>query len=101
MHLIISTHFIKAGMVDKAKRRIDANGEGMRQSPGFSFRYRMMAKDDPLKLVSITAWTDESAYLAYRKAARGTNKGADFEGESPYSQIVQEAYVVESESGER
>ena len=87
-------------MMDKAKRRIDANGEGMRQSPGFLFRYRMTAKDDPLKLVTITAWSDESAYLGYRKSARGTSRGPDFEGESPYKQIIQEAYLVESESGE-
>jgi len=94
MFIVVSTHSIKPGMVAVAERRIDANGDRMEAAPGFRFRYRLTANDDPLKLTTVTAWGSENDYQGDREAARSSRGDAPTE-ESPYAEIVQEGHSVE------
>ena len=97
MVILIVNHYIKPGLVETAARRLDANGDRMREMPGFRFRYRMVAKDNPLKLTTVTAWESEEAYEAWLKARRGGDPGPAFAGESPYERTDTEMHIVERE----
>ena len=93
MYLVVGTHQIKPGRLDEAKVRLDTNGERMRESSGFVFRYRTVAAEDDHKLVTITGWDDEQSFSAYREASRGAAPA----GDTPYVEVVQEFFTVEAE----
>ena len=95
MFLIVGTHLIKSGRLDEAKKRLDANGDRMRESSGFVFRYRTVAAENDHKLVTITGWDDEQSFSAYREASRAPGPGPT--GDTPYVEVVQDFYVVEAE----
>ena len=93
MFLVVGTHLIKSGRLDEAKKRLDVNGDRMRDSSGFVFRYRTVAAENDHKLVTITGWDDEQSFSAYREASRGAGPA----GDTPYVEVVQEFYTVEAE----
>ncbi|MDE2836254.1 MAG: hypothetical protein OXL97_01920 [Chloroflexota bacterium] len=93
MFLVVGTHLIKSGRLDEAKERLDANGDRMRASSGFVFRYRTVAAENDHKLVTITGWDDEPSFSAYREASRGAGPA----GDTPYVEVVQDFYNLEAE----
>jgi heme-degrading monooxygenase HmoA len=93
MHVVISTHLVKPGMVEQAERRIDANGDRMEQAPGFRFRYRITSVENPQKITTVTGWDSQEDYQRDREAMRAARGGGDG-GESPYEQIIQEAFTL-------
>lgn len=100
MILVTVNHFCRADMVEKASARIDANGDRMATLPGFLFRYRMTARNDPLMMSTVTAWADEASYDAWRDIRNTGNEGWMFEGESPYKNAVSQVHFVDKVHGE-
>jgi heme-degrading monooxygenase HmoA len=93
MILVIVHHQVKPGLADAAVQRIDDNGTRMAQVPGYLFRYRLVAKDDPLRISTVTGWTGEECYrnwISRRDASRG---GAP--AESPYLRVENSIHLVE------
>lgn len=97
MLVLIVNHYVKPGpgMVESAIKRLDGNGDRMREMPGFAFRYRMVAKEDPLKLTTVTGWESEQAYEGWLTLRRSGDPGPVFAGESPYARTDTEMHLVE------
>ena len=95
MYLVVGTHLIKPGRLDEARERLDTNGERMRESSGFVFRYRTVATENDHKLVTITGWDDEQAFSAYREASRAPSGSPP--GDTPYVEVVQDFCTLEAE----
>jgi heme-degrading monooxygenase HmoA len=71
MFIVIVHHWCKPGMTERARRRLDGNGEEMARRPGFLWRHRIEAAKEPLKVSTVTAWSSEATYKAwmdYKKA---------------------------------
>jgi heme-degrading monooxygenase HmoA len=91
MFIVVVRHYVKPDKVDKAIARIDNNGELMAEVPGFLFRHRMVAKNDPLIMSTITAWMDEASFQVWQKI----KAGLPATGESPYVRFESESHLVE------
>ncbi len=91
MFIVIVRHHVKPHMVDQAHARIDGNGDRMAEVPGFLFRHRMVDKNDPLIMSTITAWTDEASFEVWQKIKAGLPDT----GESPYRKVEVERHFVE------
>lgn len=92
MFIVIVRHHVKPGLVDAAGVRIDGNGDRMAQLPGFLFRHRMIAKNDPLLVTTVTGWTEESCFDAWNKI-KATLPDS---GPSPYDRVETERHNVAS-----
>lgn len=98
MIIVVVHHWVKAGMMDAARHRIDTNGDSSAQAPGFLFRYRMEKPDEPERISTVSGWMSREAYRAWKDAqnARDASAGA----ESPYARALNEIFEVERVLGE-
>ena len=97
MFIVVVHHRCKPGMVDAARKRIDGNGEAMAKAPGFHYRCRMEPGSDPLQVSTITAWTDEAAYRAFR----GQRPPLDFVNPAiPFTKVENTQFIVQSAFGD-
>lgn len=92
MFIVLVRHQVKPGMIDQANARIDGNGDRMAELAGFLFRHRMIARNDPLLVTTVTAWTDEASFDAWIKIKAGLPD----KGESPYQRVETEKHAVAS-----
>ena len=81
MFMVIVNHWCKAGMMDRARKRLDTNGELMAGRPGFLYRHRLETPKEPNRLSTVTAWVDEASYKSWDawKKARDAAAGPDAE----------------------
>lgn len=96
MVIVIVRHFVRPGMVEAARLRVDANGDRMAAMPGFLFRHAMMSCDDPCKLVTTTAWESGVHYAGWCEQQRATEPGsrATAAHETPYFNVETELLTV-------
>jgi heme-degrading monooxygenase HmoA len=95
MFIVVVDHFCKPDRVDEAIDRIDRNGDQMARLPGFLFRYRMTGTADPLRMSTVTAWTDAAAYDAWIAKKRTIDLAAGpSPKDSPYERAVNTTYDV-------
>ena len=90
MFIVLVRHQVKPGMIDKANARIDGNGDRMAELPGFVFRHRMIAKNDPLLVSTVTGWADEASFDNWTRIKAGLSDS----GESPYHRVETEKHSV-------
>jgi heme-degrading monooxygenase HmoA len=92
MVVVLVHHWCKPGMVEAARARVDGNGDSMAEAPGFVFRYRIERPEDPLRISTVTGWTDRALYEAWRaeKNERHAKSGVP----SPYERAVNEIFEV-------
>jgi heme-degrading monooxygenase HmoA len=75
-------HQIKPGKMQQAAARINANGDRMKQRPGFVSRRLLAAADGSDELATITVWVSSERYEAWQAHNRAANVHAG--SESPY-----------------
>lgn len=81
MVIVIVQHWCKPGMAERTRRRLDGNGEAMSRRPGFLYRHRIENPKEPLKVSTVTAWTDEASYRAWMDYKKTTDAAAGADGE--------------------
>ena len=93
MFFALSHHYCKPGQIERARERVDQNGEALMAEPGFLFRYRLERPKHPDIVTALTAWNDEADYQRYRQKRFGA--GHDL-GATPYERVESETYSVHS-----
>lgn len=89
MFVRIVDHWCKPGQREAGLRRMEAVGEVVSAAPGFMFRYRLEAIDDPALLTTLTAWEDEAAFRAFHATRPKTNPQ---DPSSPFERIEHRAF---------
>ena len=92
MIIVIVHHWCKPEMIDKARRRIDANGDSSSEAPGFLFRYRLEKGEDSLRISTVSGWESREAYRAWKDTRNAYD--ASVGAESPYERAVNEIFEV-------
>lgn len=75
-------HQIQPGKMEQAAARVTANGDRMRQQPGFVSRRLLAAADSSDELATITVWESSEHYEAWQALNRAAKVHAN--SESPY-----------------
>jgi heme-degrading monooxygenase HmoA len=98
MFIVVVRHWCRPGMVERARRRVDGNGELMARRAGFVYRHRIETPEDPARVSTITAWADEASCVAWDewKKARDAAAGPDAElsAAALFERVESERYHV-------
>ncbi len=96
MIVVIVHHWCKPNMEDTARVRIDRSGKAMESAPGFQYRYRIETAQDTTQISTMTAWTDEQSYRAFRA---GRPPASANDPSVPYDRVVAEVFTVKNTHG--
>jgi heme-degrading monooxygenase HmoA len=94
--IVIVNHFVKAGRVDAAVKRINTNGERMAEVPGFLFRYLLASDKDALKISTVTGWDEPASYDRWNVLKKTLDTAPASPDDSPYERVVNEVHTVKN-----
>ena len=94
----VDVHWIKKGMVEKAKAQIELNTASAKKSGGVVSRSSLWSHSDPLKVSTVTFWKSKEDWEKWRKglqaerAAHPPTGDSPWAGESPWAKIEGDEY---------
>ncbi len=94
----VDVHWIKEGMVEKAKAQITLNTAWAKKSGGVISRSSLWSHSDPLKCVTVTFWESKEALEKWRESVRAERAAnppsgdSPWAGESPWAKIEGDEY---------
>ena len=63
---VLTHHWAKDGLVDRARELLDGNGLAQSKAPGFGSRQTLYSRTDPTKITTLVTWESNEIYDAWR-----------------------------------
>ena len=65
---VLTHHWAKKEMFEKARELLDGNGLAQSNAPGFISRTTLLARTDSNQITSIVIWDDDEIYDTWKKS---------------------------------
>ena len=65
---VLTHHWAKKGMFEKARKTLDRNGLAQSKAPGFISRTTLLARSDSSQISSIVIWDNDEIYDSWKKS---------------------------------